>query len=264
MNSSTTELKHASRIKGPEGFLYVEDTGTGSIPVMFLHSFGGSTAHWNDQREHLQTTRRTVAFDFRGHGRSGPPSDNNYSAESMAQDIAAVADSLGLERFVLVGHSMGGSAAVAYTAEHPERVAGLVLAGTPGKSSEEQSKPIIAALESDAYQKVMDDYMKQLLTNAKPEVDSAVRKDVKKLSKETSVSIVKAMFQFNPIDIINQYGGPVLIISTPHENSQPNALHNLVPGVPNKIIEGTSHWTQLDKPEEFNRILDDFLRTIKE
>lgn len=263
MDTSITELKHASHIKGPEGSLYVEESGTGDLPVMFLHSFGGSTAHWDLQREHLQSERWTIAFDFRGHGRSDTPSGNNYTAEALAEDVAAVADSLNLKRFVLIGHSVGGAAAVAYTAAHPEKVAGLVLAGTPGKSSPEQSKPIIDALESDAYEKVMDDYMKQLLSNARPGVAELVANDTKTIPKEVSLSIIKAMFRFNPVDIINGYSGPILIISTPRENSQPNALHHLVPGVPNKVIEGTSHWTQLDKPEEFNRILDDFLRTVR-
>jgi pimeloyl-ACP methyl ester carboxylesterase len=135
MNSTIIEQKHTSRIKGPEGFLYVEDGGTGDIPVVFLHSFGGSTEHWNNQREHLETTRRVVAFDFRGNGRSDPAAENRYNPEALADDLAAVADSLKLERFVLVGHSMGGAVAVAYTAAHRERVAGLVLAGAPGKSS---------------------------------------------------------------------------------------------------------------------------------
>lgn len=109
----------------------------------------------------------------------------------------------------------------------------------------------------------MSDYMKQLLSNAKPGVAELVTKGTKKISKAASLSIIKAMFRFNPVDIINEYSGPILIISTPRENSQPNALHHLVPGVPSKVIEGTSHWTQLDKPEEVNRILDDFLRTVR-
>ena len=78
-----------------------------------------------------------VAVDLRGHGRSEAPAAGDYAVESLAADIAAVVDALGLGRFVLVGHSMGGAAALAYADAHPERVAGLVLVGTPGKSSPE-------------------------------------------------------------------------------------------------------------------------------
>jgi pimeloyl-ACP methyl ester carboxylesterase len=262
MDTSASELKQSHRIKGPVGFLYVDDGGAGNIPVVFIHSFGGNISHWTHQLEHLRTNRRAIAFDLRGHGRSDS-SDHNYFAESLAGDISAVVDSLYLDRFVLVGHSMGGIAAIAYADTHPGRVAGLVLVGTPGKTPSEQSKPIIASLESDDWQKVMDDYMKQLLANAKPKVDSLVMNDSRKLSKETSISIIKAMFQYNPITALNRYKGSKLIISTSRESKQSNALHNQAPDVTNKTIEGTSHWIQMDKPDEFNRVLDDFLKTVE-
>ena len=95
---------------------------------------------------------------------------------------------------------MGGSAAIAYTDSHANRVAGLVLAGTPGKTPVEISSQVVASLQSDKYQQVMDDYMEKLVTNAKPEVATKVKEGVKKLSKETSINIIQAAFEFDPID----------------------------------------------------------------
>ena len=259
----STKIKPVNRIKGPACFLYVEDKGTGGLPVVFAHSFGGNTTHWKNQIEHLQSTRRVIAFDFRGHGKSDLPIDNNYSAEALAKDIAAIADSLGLDRFVLVGHSMGGSAAIAYAGSHSERLSGLVLEGAPGKSPAQQSNQIISALESDDYQKVMDDYMKQLLAGARPAVASEINDGVKRISRENSVRIVKAMFEFDPIPELRKFNGPKLIIATTREVEQPNSLPKLNPEVPRKTIEGTSHWIQLDKPDEFNKALDDFLKSIE-
>jgi len=263
VDTSILGHKQINKVKGEAGFLYIDDGGSGNLPVVFLHSFGGDISHWKSQLDHLRTSRRAIAFDFRGHGKSDSSSTYSYTAEALAGDIAAVVDSLDLGRFILVGHSQGGSAAVAYSDTHPTRVAGLVLVGTPGKTPAEISKPIISSLESDVYQKVMDDYMKQLVDGAKPEVSSQVNRGVKKLSKKTSVSLIKALFEFDPINRIKRYQGPKLIILTSREATQPNSLCNQVPEVPSKIIEGTSHWPQLDKPEEFNRILDDFLKTIK-
>jgi pimeloyl-ACP methyl ester carboxylesterase len=131
--NTTTELRQTSRIQGPAGLLYIETSGSGGMPVMFAHSFGGNVGHWKYQREHLEGERRVVAFDFREHGKSEPPADKNFSTAALAEDIAAVAHSQKLQRFVLVGHSFGGSAAIVYAKNYPDRVAGLVLAGTPGK-----------------------------------------------------------------------------------------------------------------------------------
>jgi pimeloyl-ACP methyl ester carboxylesterase len=263
MNLTTTVAKKSHRAKGPSGMLYVEESGTGGMPVVFAHSFGGSTTHWDNQVEHLRDKRRVVTFDFRGHGRSEPPSDKQFTSGSLAEDINAVADSLKLNRFVLVGHSMGGSAAVAYAKAHPDRVAGLVLASAPGKTPPEQSKPIIASLQSPAYQKVMDQYMNQLLENAKPEVDSAVMRDFRAISKESSLAIIRSMFEFDPLPALKEYKGPVLVITSSREDKQPNTLSSQMPKLDHQSIEGTSHWTQMDKPGEFNRILDDFLKTVK-
>jgi pimeloyl-ACP methyl ester carboxylesterase len=156
---------------------------------------------------------------------------------------------------------MGGSNVIAYAGKYPERVAGLMVVGTPGKSPEEMSKPVIASLESDAYQQVMDNYMKQLLTNAKPQVNEEVMKGIKNISREASVAIIKAVFKFDPVPLLSNCPGPKLIVSTTMEK-QPHALSNSFPGVPHKEVEGTSHWMQMDKPEEFNQILDGFLGSV--
>jgi pimeloyl-ACP methyl ester carboxylesterase len=261
--NTTAEIKLSNRIAGPAGSLYVEDQGSGDIPLVFAHSFLGSTMHWKNQLDFLSKTRRAVAFDFRSHGNSERASTNDYSAEALSADIAAVVDTLDIDKFILVGHSMGGAAAIAYAGSNPQRVVGLVLSGTPGKSDEKQASAIIGSLESDAYQQVMDQYMEQLLANAKEEVNTLVRKDMQKVSREISVSIIKALFRFDPLPVLMQYKEPVLIISTAHEHQQPTSLHNQLPHIPHKEFQGTSHWTQLDMPEAFNKILEEFVKTVE-
>jgi pimeloyl-ACP methyl ester carboxylesterase len=158
---------------------------------------------------------------------------------------------------------MGGAAAIKYAGDHPERIAGLLLVGTPGKSSPEQSKPILTSLHSDKYQEVMDAYMKQLLIDAKPAVNSLVTADFKGVSKPVSLAIIESMFEFDPLPALRSYTGPKMIVSTVREDKQPGSLYKSVPDAPHKTIEGTSHWIQLDKPDEFNKILNDFVKDIK-
>jgi pimeloyl-ACP methyl ester carboxylesterase len=262
MNTNTISPA-AQELKGPAGHLYVDDGGRGDkLPILFVHSFGGNSQHWQNQLDYYRKSRRAVAFDLRGHGRSSSPENNNYSVEALARDIAAIADSLHLDRFILVGHSMGGSAAIAYAGKHPEKVAGLVIVGTPGKSPASLSKPIITSLESDKYDAVMSQYMDQLLKDAKPETDKLEREGMSHVSKEASISIIKSVFSYNPVPDLHRYPGPELIISRSGDE-QPNSLHNEFPSIPYRTVEGTSHWIQLDKPAEFNRLLDEFLRRVE-
>ncbi|HYM80431.1 MAG TPA: alpha/beta hydrolase [Candidatus Limnocylindria bacterium] len=248
-------------IAGPAGRLQVDDGGEGGVPVVFAHSFAGSGKHWSAQLEHLRSTRRAIALDLRGHGESEAPPTGAYAVDSLAADIAAVVEGLGLDRFVLVGHSMGGSAAVAYAGAHPDRVAGLVLVGTPGKTPLEQSTQILASLQAD-YDSVAGKYWNSLLTGARPDVEAQVRSEMQSVPRAASLAMIGALFAFDPLPSLRAYPGPKLLVDTAHDES-PGGLHHLAPEVPRQVIAGTSHWPQMDKPEEFNRILDEVLATVK-
>jgi len=257
--TTTPELLQ-EQVAGPAGSLHVDDGGSGGLPVVFVHSFSGSTAHWSAQLAHLREARRAVALDLRGHGGSEPPAGDDYSIESMAGDVGAVADELGLERFVLVGHSLGGAVASAYAGAHPERVAGLLLVGAPGKTPAKDAKEIMTAIKGD-YEKVTEGYWKQLLAGAQPEVLEQVRRDMAKVPREAAVAMIRATFEFDPLLALRAYPGPKLVVYTPHGDT-PNALHKQLPDVPHELVTGTSHWLQMDKPDDFNRILDWFLAAL--
>src|SRR5437867_7738240 len=149
-------------VPGPAGSVHVDDDGSGGLPVVFVHSFAGNASHFASQLQHLRAARRAVAFDLRGHGESEEPSGSDYAVESLARDIAAVVDALGLARFVLVGHGLGGSAAIAYAGDHPGRVAGLLLAVAPGKVPDQQSQQVMAAMRSN-YEETSASYGKRML-----------------------------------------------------------------------------------------------------
>ncbi len=185
--------------------------------------------------------------------------------ESMAKDIGAVADALALESFVLAGHSMGGTLAIAFAARHPERVAGLFLADPSGDARQvpqEQMSQLILGLESESYQKVIEGYWGMLLTGSLPEVRDKVMKDLRATPRETVVSAFKQSLGDDPVTPLRSYRGPKLSVTTTL-NDAPFSLHNLLPDLPHVRITGTSHWLQMDRPEEFNRILDDFLKSVE-
>ena len=250
----------AQTIEGPAGTLHVDDGGTGGLPVVFLHSFAGDTSHWSAQLAHLRKTRRAVAIDLRGHGKSDVPANGDYAVETLAGDVDAVANSLGLTRFVLVGHSMGGSTAIAYAAAHPDKVAGLVLASAAGKVPVDQAEKIMAAMTAD-FDKVYGDYWNKLLVGAKPEVQQKLNEGKSAMKPEAALVIINAIFEFDPVAALKKYPGPKLAIVTP-QNNTPADLHILVKDLPHKEIANTSHWLHMDKPEEFNVILDEFLNSL--
>ncbi|MGY1809288.1 alpha/beta fold hydrolase [Blastococcus sp. SYSU D00669] len=107
-------------------------TGQGPADVLFMHGWAGSGAYFDSTIGHLDVSRlRAVTFDMRGHGASGR-TDSGYTLEQLTDDLIAVADGAGSDRFVVVGFSMSGKFAQYVSCTHPDRVLGQVLvAGCP-------------------------------------------------------------------------------------------------------------------------------------
>ena len=250
------------RVVGPAGTLAVDDGGKDGLPVVLVHSLAGTTQQWSEQLRHLRQTRRAVGFDFRGHGRSDAPKNGDYTIAGMAADIAATVDSLGLDRFVLVGHSMGGGAALVYAGSHPDRVRGLMLIDPIGDGKQipaAEATGFLTGIESD-YDNASQAYW---ISIAGP--DSASRErllsDLNSTPKETVVRVLREVMKFDPDPALARYHGPKLSIVTPH-NDMAFSLHRLGQGFPHQLVEGTGHWIQLDKPAVVNRFLDEFLEEV--
>jgi pimeloyl-ACP methyl ester carboxylesterase len=255
---SVTTIATNVTVKGFAGNLSVNDGGNGAAtPVLFVHSFAGSAAQWLPQLDHLRDTRRTVAFDWRGHGESDPSPTNDYSIQAIAEDIAVVADQLALTRFVLVGHSMGAAAAIAYAGSHNDRVAGLVVESIGGQMDDKIAKPMIDAIDNN-YEEQMDEYWARLLTNASLATQMLVKRDRAVLTKTQALAMIHSAFAYDPLPDLGQFEGPKLTI-IPTSGDTQFALHRLTPGLPVQVIAGTSHWIHLDRPYEFNQLLDEFL-----
>ncbi len=174
--------------------------------------------------------------------------------------MAAVADALSLKRFVLVGHSLGAAAAIAYANAHSDRVAGLLLVAPPAKVSNDQAQQIMKSMTAN-YEKVTQEFWQKLLSGARPDVKVHVESQMRSVPREASLRIIAEQFAFDAVPPLEHYPGPRLAILTSHNNT-PNDLHNLVHGLPVKRIDGTSHWPHLDKPEEFDTLMDEFLLQV--
>jgi 3-oxoadipate enol-lactonase len=108
--------------------LSVEVVGDGH-PVVLIHGLACGKRMWFHQVRALKGRFRVIAYDQRGHGSSGAPSDPRlYSPALLTRDLVGVLDGLKIERAAIVGFSLGGGPALALAAAAPERVSRLVLA----------------------------------------------------------------------------------------------------------------------------------------
>ncbi|MCU1460694.1 MAG: putative hydrolase or acyltransferase of alpha/beta superfamily [Acidimicrobiales bacterium] len=112
--------------------LSVAESGSGGWPLLLVHGFGGAKEDFTDFLDDLAALGwHAVAPDLRGHGDSDKPDvEDAYSFEIFAADLLALADALDWDRFVVLGHSMGGMSVLHLVLDHPERVAALILMDT--------------------------------------------------------------------------------------------------------------------------------------
>jgi pimeloyl-ACP methyl ester carboxylesterase len=110
-------------------------------PVVLLHGSNASLHAWESWVALLGDEYRIVTLDLPGHGLTGRVPDDDYSMPAFIDTVVAVADDLGLEQFVLGGHSMGGGVTWRFALEHPERVSAMILVDAVGLWSWREAGP---------------------------------------------------------------------------------------------------------------------------
>ena len=120
--------------------VHLRDEGDSEAPpIVLVHGHSEDLHTWNQLAKHLVESFRVIRFDLRRHGLTGPATDNEYRIENYVSDLSMVIEHLGIDRFILVGHSMGGRISVKYTMGNPERVSSLILISASGAPRKENT-----------------------------------------------------------------------------------------------------------------------------
>ena len=244
-----------------------EVRGQGDTALVFLHGWGGDREYWKNQVGVFAADYRVVAIDQAGFGESGK-GRKEWTANSLASDVEAVVNALGLKRVILVGHSMGGPIALPAAKRMPGTVVAVIgvdtLQNADFKPPEEARKSMLDGVEKDFKgtlrtmfdgvfpEKADGELKKWLQTKAEgqdPKMALALMRDLfgldtRKLLKEAKV----------PVRCINSAGGYKSFTPTAVETNKKYADFGAV------TINGVGHHLMLEKPDEFNRKLRDVLK----
>ena len=264
---AAVHVENMTSIETALGKVGLIEAGNGDgTPLVFLHGVGSDKSVWAPQPEHFGRTRRTIAFDYPGYGESQFRVD--ATRDDFASAILAVLTALGIDKAHICGLSLGGVVAIAMHSAAPERCASLILADTfaahpQGKAIYDRS---IAA--SHDMRGLAEARVGALLVSE----DTALRRDV----IETMSAIVpeayrlgaRAVWLAEQTESAAAIRTPTLILVGDQDALTPPALSEelaaLVPHARLEVIEGASHLANLDKPEEFNRAVDDFLSAVEQ
>ena len=265
-SSQTREMTmKTSTIAGPQGQLagYEIKSGDG-LPILFAHGDCSRASQWNRVMQLTAGGRDAVAFDFRGHGASAPAADADYGYDGRAADIGAVADAFGLKRFVLVAHSGGGGAALAYAASHADRVAGILLvdpATDPRALPKEIRDGFVRDLAGPKGGDVLSAYYTSI-AGPNADVRKQVLADAAVVDPAARAGVGKALAEWNPEPTLDAYHGPIFVLAT-EANDNAAALFRLRAGIGHRTVAGSGHWVMLDKPEAVAEAVNTFVSTIE-
>jgi pimeloyl-ACP methyl ester carboxylesterase len=198
--------------------VHYSDTGKGRV-IVLLHGFLGSHKIWNEYIKKLSKKFRVIAIDLPGHGET-PSIGYYHSMEMLAQSVKAVLDNIGVRRYVIVGHSMGGYTALAFAELYPENISGICLIhSTAYADSEEKKKERerVIKLVKKQHEQFVAEMINSLFS---PESFSKIPEEVEKvkriaasISKQSIISSLEGMKERKSRELILKFAEyPVLFI----------------------------------------------------
>jgi 3-oxoadipate enol-lactonase len=249
--------------------LHVEDSGGSGEPLLLAHAIGCDTRMWEDVAPRLATRYRVLRVDTRGHGRS-PVTARPYSLAGLAADFASVLDRLGLARVHWVGLSMGGMIGQAFALRHGERLGGLILANTTssygpeGRGNWQKRIQLVERGGLAAIRDMVEErYFSQAFRRDHPDVVSKVMGRFMQTPAEGYLGCCDAIADLDFSRDLPRIGHRTLAIAGAEDMGTPPAMSEaIVAKIPHSnlaIIEGAAHLSAAEKPEEFARLVLDFL-----
>ena len=241
-----------------------EDVGHGSPAVVLIHGAFGNRFHYAAEIDHLAQRNRVLALDLRGHGESDVPRDG-YRLRDYAEDVVAVCEAVGIDRYVLCGRSM--PVALIAASLDPDRTAGVALLdGTvlfPESLRSHVLATVVPVLEGDGWIQAMQGF---LVGRGIGPYDSAALKArvLAEIAAAPAWIAAPMMRDVMTVDFSQLLSGrfPLLYVhaTTPTDLTR---LRELRPDVLLGAVVGSGHWMMLEVPDQVNAMLDRFLRIVE-
>jgi pimeloyl-ACP methyl ester carboxylesterase len=249
------------------------EAGDGS-PIVFLHAFPFDSAMWEAQLSGLRHGWRGLAVDLPGFGRS-PRREGVASLDAFADDVAETMMEAVASPAVVCGLSMGGYVAMSLYRRHPEVVRGLILCDTRAGADEQGRRlerlRLAQRTRSDGMQPICDEMLPHLISLttriSRPTTATWLGDTIRSVDRESAAVALTAMaHRADSTETLRTIEVPTLVIVgsddeiTPPGESQ--MLTRAIRGARIEIIEDAAHLTNVEQPEAFNRLLNNWLATL--
>lgn len=270
--------------KGADGVkLYVEETGTGRLPLLFIHEFAGDFRSWEPQVRSFASTHRCITYNARGYPPSDVPADTSaYTQFQAVDDALAVLDHLQIDRAHVVGISMGGFCALHLGLRHPDRALSLVVAACgygaqPERTTSFQAEceAIAQAYESEGAAKFAERYSvgpaRVQFQNKNYRGWQEFARQLAEHSSEGAARTMRGVQRGRPslyglTDELSRLTVPTLIVTGDEDEGclEPSLmLKRTIPSAGLAVLPRTGHTANLEEPDRFNDLVRRFITAVE-
>ncbi|MFG2636790.1 alpha/beta fold hydrolase [Streptomyces sp. NPDC048362] len=231
-------------------------------PLVFVHGWTADRHRWDHQLTHFRDGRRVIRLDLRGHGESTGAGVPTIAA--LAEDVLALLDHLEVERFVPIGHSMGGMIAQTIALTHPARVERMVLVNSIGRMTYSRGRGLLMAASTLVpFKLFVAANIRRAFAPGYPreEVRAHIRASAG-TPREVVMTLYGAMRAFDLLDRAGEIGTPTLMVHGYHDVQLPvRQMLRLAKAYPDAVVRvlDAGHELPVEKPAELTAVLDRFL-----
>jgi pimeloyl-ACP methyl ester carboxylesterase len=240
-----------------------EVLGQGSPALVLVHGWSCDRGYWKEQVEYLSPQYRLVLIDLAGHGESGM-GRKDYTIAAFGADVAAVVDSLGLDKVVLVGHSMGSDVVVEAAKLLKGKVTGLVWVDQYDSlddfNSPEKIEEVVARFRKD-FRGTTEGFVRGLFgPNADPKLVERIAKDMASAPPAVGLSALRNTWLNGP-NLPAALAALKLPVVELNADRNPTDHASLAKhGVKAFVIPDIGHFLMVEDPPRFNRALDSVVK----
>jgi 3-oxoadipate enol-lactonase len=251
--------------------LRYELSGSGERTIVLVHEMGGSLDSWDEVVPRLAAARRVLRYDTRGAGMSGKIR-GSLSIDTMADDIATLLDTVGIDgKVALAGIAVGGAIALHFAARYPQRTSAVVV-GSPATSVEADRKAAVLARVADIEAKGMAAAVEASMQNGYPEElrDNAARFTAFRArwlgnDPASYATIYRMLVNTEMHDELTRLSAPVLVIGGELDRVRPAAISEAtaktIPGARYRLLR-TGHYMAVQTPELIADAITEFLKSV--
>lgn len=242
--------------------LYYERAGTGDPELLFVPGWCCDHTAFRPQFAHFSRTRSATAYDLRGVGQSGRPA-SGYSIPELADDVANLCAEVGIERPVVVGHSLGGMIAVDLAARYPSVPAALVLVDPgpidPRPDTVAFFRTFAEQLEGPDGEAIRREYVHDMGARD-DELARWIVDLMCAVPQFVAAAVIRGVGEWNGRDLLARCEVPVLLLRAEvHADTDVLRLLETKPDLEIGITVGAGHFHQLEVPEQVNAMIERFL-----